>query len=140
MWQKKDRRERNVTGSDAQPHVPEVTFLHVPEVTCSHVPEVTFSHVVCPPHGLDGEDGGDDVVGVVLAAGHVHEPVPGAADEDEPPGTQEAQQARPHKLRLASHILPVFRFRSYLSHKTIILENLRGKIHGILLLFFETQR
>ncbi len=100
----------------------------MPEVTFSHVPEVTFSHTWCPPHGLDGEDGGDDVVCVMLAAGHVHEPVPGPADEDEAPGTEEAQQARPHKLRLASHILPVFRFRSHLSHETIMLENLREKI------------
>jgi hypothetical protein len=81
-------------------------------VTCSHV---------CPPHGLYGEDGGDDVVRVVLATGHVHKPIPGPADEDEPPGPEEAQQARPHKLRLASHILPVFRFRSHLSDKTIIV-------------------
>jgi hypothetical protein len=76
---------------------------------------------VCPPHGLDSEYGGDDVVRVVLAAGHVHEPVPGPAHEDEPPGPEEAQQASPHKLRLASHILPVFRFRSHLSVITIIV-------------------
>ncbi len=98
-------------GSDAQPHVPEVMVTRAGSDIHTRVP---------PPHGLDGEDGGDDVVRVVLAAGHVHEPVPGAADEDQAPRPQEAQQARPHKLRLASHILPVFRFRSHLSYKTII--------------------
>ncbi len=34
-------------------------------------------------HRLDGQHGGDDVVGVVLTTGHRHEAVARAADEDE---------------------------------------------------------
>ena len=69
------------------------------------------------PHRLHGQDGGDNVVGVVLPSRHAHQAVPGAADKDQAARAQEAQQPGPHKVRLARHKLPVLSLWPHLGVK-----------------------
>ena len=70
-----------------------------------------------PPHRLHGQDGGNNVVGVVLPSRHAHQAVPGAADKDQAARAQEAQQPGPHKVRLARHKLPVLSLWPHLGVK-----------------------
>lgn len=95
---KKSKASTNLFLAAVGPLLGDHAYPLVPEYPDA---EDGYSAAIDELHGLDREDRGDDVVGVVLAPGHGHEAVPRAADEDEIAGPEEAEQPRTGVLDVA---------------------------------------